>query len=307
MDSQKIIFIVGPTAVGKSDIAFHLAQKIDGEIISCDAMQVYLELRILTNKPAQSFLKKVSHHLLDVVSISENFDVGHYRTQAERAIEAVLKFKKVPVVVGGSGMYMKILLDGIFDGAPKNEELRKRLFEEAEQEDSEFLFRKLKELDPAAAQKIHPNDTKRLVRAIEVCVLNKQSISVLQKQRSGIWGKYPIQIFGLNRDRRALYRTIDERVDQMFDEGAVEEIEKLKNQSWSLTAKRTIGVREILAYLDGKTTLTQTRDLIKLHTRHYAKRQLTWFRAEKRLQWIELDENATSKATAMRILKEIKD
>lgn len=295
MTSNKIIFIVGPTAVGKSEVACSLAKRINGEIISCDSMQVYKELCVVTNKPSPRMLKTVAHHLIGCVSVGEEFDVARFNTLALEAIRAVHARNHIPIVVGGSGLYMQILLDGIFPSAPKNEAIRAELKEQAEQHGSEYLYRKLRKVDPQAALKIHSNDVRRIIRALEVYKTRRKPISVLHKKRRGLWGKYDIKAFALTMGRDILYRRINQRVDDMFARGAVQEIEHLRGVPLSPMAQRLIGLREIRGFLDGLYDEAHARELIKLNTRRFAKRQLTWFRKEKRLEWLTVQENDTVK------------
>ncbi len=302
MNFNKIIFIVGPTAVGKSEIACSLAKCINGEIISCDSMQVYKELRVVTSKPSPRMLKMVTHHLVDCVSVGEEFDVARFNTLALEAIRAIHARDHVPIVVGGSGLYMQILLDGIFPAAPKNEAIREELQNQVERHGSEYLYKKLQKVDPQAALKIHSNDVRRIIRALEVYKTRREPISSLRKKRRGLWGKYDIKAIALNLGRDALYRRINERVEDMFAHGAVKEIEHLRDVPLSPTAQRLIGLREIRGFLDGSYDENHARELMKLNTRRFAKRQLTWFRKEKRLEWITIGEDATVKDITDKLL-----
>ncbi len=304
---KKIIFIVGPTAAGKTEVACFLAKAINGEIISCDAMQVYREVSIANNKPPKAAFQSIPHHLIGVVSIAEDFDVAIFRKKALATIAAIQRKKKIPIIVGGSGLYMKVLLDGIFEGKRKNARLRARLEKEAETKGSTFLHERLQKLDPEAAKKIHPNDMRRIIRALEVCLTTKNPISRLQKNRQGLWGKFDVRIFALNRDRPKLYEMINQRVDKMFLRGIIGEIEGLLKKKWSKTAQSIIGVREVTDYLQGSHNLEQTKYLMKLKTRRYAKRQLTWFRREKRLSWLTIGENDTPKTIVEEIMRKVRD
>ena len=283
---MRIIFIAGPTAIGKTQFALDLAKEITGEIISCDSMQVYREIRVASNKPSAEVLKEIPHHLINVVSIEEEFDAARFNRLALKAIEDIHRRERTPLVVGGTGLYMQILLDGIFESKPKNESLREELKEKAKEKGISFLYDILKIEDPAAAQKIHPNDLRRIIRALEVTRTEKRPFSELQKNRQGLWGKYDIQIFGLNRPRQELYERIEARVEQMFENGLVEEIKSLENRNWSKTAQNIIGVREVLGYLKKEYDLKRAKELMKLNTRHLAKKQLTWFRKDQRIEWI---------------------
>ena len=283
---MRIIFVAGPTAIGKTQFALDLAKEITGEIISCDSMQVYREIRVASNKPSAEVLKEIPHHLINVVSIEEEFDAARFNRLALKAIEDIHRRERTPLVVGGTGLYMQILLDGIFESKPKNESLREELKEKAKEKGISFLYDILKIEDPAAAQKIHPNDLRRIIRALEVTRTEKRPFSELQKNRQGLWGKYDIQIFGLNRPRQELYERIEARVEQMFENGLVEEIKSLENRNWSKTAQSIIGVREVLGYLKKEYDLKRAKELMKLNTRHLAKKQLTWFRKDQRIEWI---------------------
>ncbi len=303
-NQKKIIFIVGPTAVGKTDIAFLLAKKINGEIVSCDSMQVYKELSIASNKPPRETLKNISHHLINVVSVAKNFDVAAFRKRALAAIKKIHQKNKIPLIVGGSGLYMAILLDGIFTQAKKNLRLRQKLENEARAKGSQFLYEKLQSVDPAAAAKIHANDTRRIVRALEVFLSTKKPISQLQKERQGIWGCYDIKIFALSRERSELYEAINARVEAMFTQGLVEEIKKISKKRLSKTAQGILGIAEVQGFLKGEYDLERAKYLLKLKTRHYAKRQLTWFKRDKRLQWVNMAQGQTPADIVPKILKE---
>lgn len=293
MNSNKIIFIVGPTAVGKSEVACSLARRINGEIVSCDSMQVYKELRVVTNKPARETLRALPHHLVDCISVREEFDVARFNTLALEAIRAIHARRHVPVVTGGSGLYVQILLDGIFPAAPKDEDIRNELKSQAQRHGNEYLYNELQKVDPPAASQIHPNDERRIIRALEVYKTSRQAISVLHKNRRGLWGRYAIEAFAVSMDRAVLYRRINQRVDDMFARGAVEEIKSLGDIPLSPAAGRLIGLREIRGFLNGLYDEHHARELMKLNTRRFAKRQLTWFRKEKRLKWITVQENDT--------------
>lgn len=307
MNSQKsnlILFVVGPTAVGKSSIALKLAQSLNAEIVSCDSMQVYREISIASSKPTADEQKKIRHHLIDQVSVEEKFDVATFNQSAGLAIENILKSGKVPLVVGGSGMYMQVLLDGIFETGEGSPLVRKELESRAKDEGLETLYAELQEADPAAAQKIHPNDQRRIVRALEVFLTTAQPISKLQASRKGLWGKYPIRVFALNRERENLYALINERVEKMFKLGLLNEVAALKGKELSLTAERIIGVKEITAFLNKQCSLEEAKERMKMNTRRLAKRQLTWFRKDKRLHWIDMDDKEES-TIVNEILKEL--
>lgn len=288
MPSEKVIFIVGPTAVGKSDLALELAKHFTSQIVSCDSVQVYREINIASNKPSKEILKAVPHHLVNILSVKDRFDVSQFYQLASTAIEKVLAGHDLPLVVGGSGLYVKILLDGIFKGANPDLELREQLRAEAEQFGNEHIYCRLQVMDPVSAGKIHPNDVKKIIRALEVCLLEGLPISDKQQQREGIGNKYDITVIGFNSRRELLYERINQRVDDMFDAGLIEEIERLNGTDLSPSAAGIIGIKEVRAYLRGECDLETAKNMMKQNTRRFAKRQLTWFRKEKRVQWIDI-------------------
>ncbi|MBI3602812.1 MAG: tRNA (adenosine(37)-N6)-dimethylallyltransferase MiaA [Candidatus Omnitrophica bacterium] len=304
MTHPPLVFIVGPTAVGKSEVGILLAKQIGGEIISGDAMQVYREINIASAKPTRDDLTKVKHHCLNLVSVTEDFNVARFRREALKAIEDILSRGRRPVIVGGSGMYVSVLIDGIFEGSAGDEHLREQLEEEIKIQGTPALHERLKSLDTKAAAKIHAHDAKRIVRALEVVLSTKSPISKLQSQRQGLWGQYPIRIFGLNRPRVELYRRLEARIDKMFEQGLVKEIQKLSTLSLSPTAQTLIGIPQVQGYLQGEYDLERAKYLMKLNTRHYVKRQLTWFRREKRLEWINVD-NESAQDIVEDIIKKI--
>ncbi|MBP9855204.1 MAG: tRNA (adenosine(37)-N6)-dimethylallyltransferase MiaA [Candidatus Omnitrophica bacterium] len=287
MSSKKIVFIVGPTAIGKSNIAMEIVQITPSQIISCDSTQVYKEITIASNKPSSDILARVPHHLINIISLKDQFDVSQFYRMSNQAIESIIKEGQLPLVVGGSGLYMKILLDGIFKGGEPDIKLREELKQEAEEFGNEYLYDRLISVDPMAAKKIHPNDVKKVIRALEVSMLLGRPISEKQQECEGIWGKYDITIIGLNCPRDLLYDHINKRVDMMFDAGLIEEIKKLDAMPLSPSAAGMIGIKEVQGYLKGEHDLDTAKNLMKQNTRRYAKRQLTWFRKEGRIQWLE--------------------
>lgn len=299
---KKIVLLVGPTAVGKSRIAIELAKRINAEIISCDSMQVYKELNIASDKVPKSIRKRIPHYLIDVVSVSKNYNVSDYRKQAIKAIENIHDRGKLPLVVGGSGLYMKVLLDGIFEDGRSDTKVRKRLYALAEKYGKKYLYRRLLRVDSKAAVKIHPHDLRRIVRALEVYETTKKPISQQQKNTESLYKDYDIKLFGLDIDRGKLYAKINQRVDEMFNKGLVEEIKKVLNKKLSLTARKIIGIQEIRDFLSGKFSREEALELIKRNTRRYAKRQLIWFRKEKRISWIKIKEKQKPVLVAKEII-----
>jgi tRNA dimethylallyltransferase len=283
----RIIFLVGPTAAGKTELAVKIAKQLNAEIISCDSMQIYKGMEILSSHPSRSELKKVRHHLLAVVSPDKEFNVSKYRSLALKKIKEIIKKGKLPLLVGGSGLYMSVVIDGIFKVKAEDKKFREKIYREAARLGSNYIHEKLRKVDPRSAAKIHPNDTKRIVRALEVFEVTGKPISELQATRKGLLDKYEIKIFGLDLAREKLDLRINERVDKMFRRGLVKEVRKLLQSKLSRTSRYAIGINEVKGYLDGCCSLEETKELIKKNTRHYARRQLTWFRKDKRIKWLK--------------------
>lgn len=302
---QKIVFLVGPTAIGKTDIARYLAEKLNAEIISCDSMQVYKGMDIITSKASSVLKKKIRHHLIDIISPTREYNVSRYRQGALKSLREIAKRNKIPLFVGGTGLYMSILVDGIFKTKAGNKNIRLRLGKEAERFGSHYLYERLKKVDPRAALKIHPNDTKRIIRALEVFLATGQPISRLQNKRRGLFDKYDIDIFCLNMERDKLKARISRRVDKMFSRGLLSEVKKLLKLKLSQTARFAIGIRELKGYFEGKYDLEEAKRLIKRNTCLYAKRQLTWFRKDKRIRWIDVNDAQKPKEVAEKIWKEL--
>ncbi|MDO8662539.1 MAG: tRNA (adenosine(37)-N6)-dimethylallyltransferase MiaA [Candidatus Omnitrophota bacterium] len=300
-----IIFIVGPTAVGKSAVAVELARKINAEIISCDSMQIYKGMDIITSKPSLLLRKKIKHHLIGLVSPEKEYNVAKYREEALKRVEKIIKKGKAPIFCGGTGLYLSILIDGIFKERAGNLALRKKLGLQLKKYGRNYLYKKLKRIDKRAAEKIHPNDTKRVIRALEVFEATGRPISGLQIEREGMTKDYDLKIFCLNMERNTLYRRIDRRVDSMFNEGLLKEVRKLTGKKLSATSSYAIGMKELDGYFKGNYDLEEATRLIKRNSRRYAKRQLSWFRKDKRIKWFKIKENDTPKIIARRLWKEL--
>ena len=284
-----IIFIVGPTATAKTETSFLLAKHLKGEIISCDSMLFYKEPEIIVSCPPDYMLKEIAHHFVGIISVKDTYNVFEYYCRAAEKIEELYKKDIAVTVCGGSGLYIKALLDGIFSGAGKDEQLRKKLEERARIDGSEVLFNELQKHDPAASEKISPNDTRRIVRALEVYYSSAIPISKQQEKAEGLYNKLPIRVFGLRLPKAELYQRINKRTEEMFAQGAVNEVKNLLNYDLSLTAQKIIGIKEIKGYLDGKYDLDAAKEAMKRNTRRFAKRQTTWFKKDKRIEWIDID------------------
>lgn len=283
------IVIVGPTAAGKSDVAMRVAQRMGGEIISADSMQVYVGMDIGTAKPARTDRAAVRHHLLDVCLPDDPMSVARYCELAKAAYEDIRKRGKVAIIAGGTGLYIDAATRGfLFPEAEADEGLRKNLYARAEAEGAAALHKELEEVDVEAALRIHPNDARRIVRALEVYVRSGRPISELQRQDSQNSG-IPARFYGLRTERAALVRRIEARVDRMMDDGLLDEVGRLVEQGYgnSKVAMQAIGYKELLAYIEGKSSLEEAVDRIKAETRKYAKRQMTWFKRYEDITWYD--------------------
>ena len=283
-----LIVILGPTASGKSEVALALAGAVDGEIISGDSRQVYKDIDIGTAKPSPEERRLVPHHLVDIIDLIEDFNLSDFQHIALKAIMDVYSRGKRPVLAGGSGLYVRAITEG-FDlpYTPPDKEYRRKLRDIAITEGTGYLYEKLKEVDLTSWEKINPNDLRRIVRALEVFHVTGSPMSSLQSKRLHI--PFKSLKFGIKWDREILYSRIEERVDRMFEEGLISEVESLlkKGFSFDYPPLDALGYPEVAHYLLGKSTLEEAVRLIKRNTRHFAKRQLTWFRKDKEIYWID--------------------
>ncbi len=288
----KLVIILGPTGVGKSDVAFDAALRVNGEIINADSQQLYRHLDIGTAKPSVEQRERIPHHLIDIVNPDEEFDVAAFRAAAARSAEAIKSSGRNPIVCGGTALYLKALTQGLFVGPGKDHERRKVLEAQAAEKGLAFLYEKLQWVDADAARRIHPNDRQRIVRALEVFAVTGRSISEWQREHG--FGDRPFEALkiGLVRERADLYDLINRRCDEMVAQGLVGEVEGLLARGYSLELRplQSIGYRHMGLYLSGCMTLEEAVSLMKRDSRRLAKRQLTWFRADGEIQWFHPDE-----------------
>ena len=303
---KKFLVLAGPTASGKTEAAFELSKVIACEMISCDSMQVYRGMPIATQMPPKRITRHLKTHLVSFLSPAQEYNAALFRKEVVPLIDKILKRKKMPLLVGGTGLYLRALLDGLFESdvseISKDENLRQRLLSEQETHGGSYLHDKLSKVDPPSAQKIHPNDLRRIVRALEVLYLTGKPMSLQKPMRKGIRNEFAPRIFFLERDRADLYERINRRVDCMMKEGLIEEVKKISRKKISQTAGMALGVREIRSYLRGEMNLDKAVELIKQHSRNYAKRQISWFRHEKDVEFIPVAEGAMAKDIANKIL-----
>lgn len=303
---NSVIVILGPTASGKTKLSIELAKNINGEIVSADSMQIYKYMDIGTAKPTEEEKQGIEHYLIDEITPDEEFSVARFQQLAIKYIDDIIKREKVPIVSGGTGLYIDSLIYNIeFGDTICDWELRENLKREALEKGNEYLHNKLKEIDPEAAEKIHMNNVKRVIRAIEVYTYTQKTISMHQKESRKNPSKYRFTIFGLTMEREKLYERINQRVDQMIEKGLVQEVKKLIEMGYdkSTIAMQGIGYKEILSYLRGEISLDEAIYVLKRNTRHYAKRQFTWFNRMKDVNWINLDQNPN----LQEIIKNVKD
>ena len=293
MSNEKfpLVCVVGPTASGKTGLAVALSQRLNGEVVSADSMQIYQELSIGTAKPTKEEMGGIPHHMIDFLSPKERFSVADYAAMAREAILAIHNRGKLPVLAGGTGLYVQAVTEGIlFREEPENPEIRRRLEERAEKEGIEALFRELQKIDPPSADRIDRNNEKRVIRALEIYYLTGETMTKrLENSRAGELPFRPVLI-GLGfSDRQKLYDRIEQRVDQMMKNGLLEEAGRVL-KDLGITASGAIGYKEFLPYFEGNVSLEEAVEQLKRDTRRYAKRQLTWFKRDARIHWIFVDQ-----------------
>ena len=287
----RVIAVVGPTASGKTWLGVELAKKYGGEVVSADSMQIYKGMDIASAKPTEEEKQGIPHHLVDFLDCDVSFSAADYVALAHEKIADVLSRGKVPIIVGGAGLYIDSLLENVkFSEGGSDEAYREELYAFAKENGNEALHERLADIDPEAAEGIHPNNLVRVVRALEVCHVTGRKFSELKAESRLIESPYDSIIFGLNyHDRQKLYDRINLRVDEMVKAGLIGEARELWQQSGMKTAANAIGYKELIPYFEGTMSLEDCIDKIKQETRRYAKRQLTWFRKNERINWIFLD------------------
>ncbi|MEG2338226.1 MAG: tRNA (adenosine(37)-N6)-dimethylallyltransferase MiaA [Clostridium sp.] len=290
---KNLVIIAGPTASGKTSLSIEIAKRINGEIISADSMQVYKYMDIGTAKILEEEMDGIKHYMIDEVTPDVEFSVALFRERAGNYIDDIISRGKTPIVVGGTGLYINSLTYALdFSGREEDAEYRKQLEAIAEEKGNEYLHSMLKDVDEESYNRLYPNDIKRVIRALEVYKIKGKTISEIQKESKERDIDYNLSYFALNMDREKLYDRINQRVDIMFNKGLVEEVQKLLNMGYTedMISMQAIGYKEVIDYLNGKMSLNEVIDYIKQSSRRYAKRQLTWFRKDKRIKWINTDE-----------------
>ena len=291
MSKPLIVVIAGPTASGKTGLSIEIAKKFDGEIVSADSMQIYKSMDIATAKPTKEETAEIRHHLIDFVDLGESFSVAKYKKLAYAAIDDILSRRKLPIVCGGTGLYIDTLIHNtVFLDYEKNG-IREKLENRKEADGIEGLYEELKRVDPETAQKLHINDSKRIIRALEIYYSTGKTISEQNNLSHNEESPYRFLLFVLDaRDRDVLYQRINNRVDKMLEMGLVEEAKAFFNTDASNTARQAIGYKELKPYLDGEISLESAVEKLKMETRRYAKRQLTWFRNKDHVIRLYIDD-----------------
>lgn len=307
---RPLVILTGPTAVGKTALSVKLAKAIGGEIISADSMQVYRYLDIGSAKVTPEEMEGVPHHLIDVLDPKEEFNVAVFQKLAKQAMEDIYARGRIPVIVGGTGFYIQALLYDIDFAETKEDPVyRKQLEEQAAKEGAEALHARLRQVDPESAAAIHANNVKRVIRALEYYQQTGEKISVHNERERQKESPYQFLYYVLNTNRDELYQRIDRRVDVMLEQGLLDEVKRLKEMGCTreLVSMQGLGYKELLAYLDGECSLEEAVFILKRDTRHFAKRQLTWFRREREVRWLNLPDFGQDRERVLEhIVEEIK-
>ena len=305
---KPLIVLTGPTAAGKTELSIALAKKLNGAIISADSMQVYKYMNIGSAKIRPEEMQGVRHYLVDVLDPREEFHVARFQQMAKEAMEEIYRNGQLPIVVGGTGFYIQALLKDIdFDESSGELPCRKELEETARREGGAVLYERLKQVDPESAEAIHPNNVKRVIRALEFYQETGQPISLHNIEQKEKQPPYTYAYFVLNDDRARLYERIDRRVDRMVEQGLVEEVRWLKEHGYdrSLVSMQGLGYKELFPYLDGTCSLEEAVEIIKRDTRHFAKRQITWFKREPDVIWLNQQEFGYDKEKILKRMLEL--
>jgi tRNA dimethylallyltransferase len=310
MANNPLIILTGPTSVGKTALSIQLAKTVDGEIISADSMQVYRYMDIGTAKITPEEMQGIPHYLIDAFAPDEEFNVVKFQQYAKKYIEDIQSRGKIPILVGGTGFYIQaVLYDIDFTENDINPSYRQELEQTAKEKGAEYLHALLKQVDPKSAEKVHPNNIKRVIRALEYHKLTGEKISDHNAEQRKKNSPYQYCYFVLNKNRAKLYEGINLRVDQMMQNGLLEEVKDLAERGYTkdMVSMQGLGYKELLAFLEGEGTLENAVDLIKKETRHYAKRQITWFKRENEIIWINKDDFRNDMEILSHMLKFLKE
>jgi tRNA dimethylallyltransferase len=304
---KPVVVIVGPTAVGKSRVAVEVAKAFETEVLTADSRQVYRGMDVGTDKPALQERQAVPHRLIDLVGPDEPFNAGLYRRQAVNEIERLHRNCRLPLVVGGTGLYVRTLLNGLSDAPPADPIMRAALRQEAKDQGYDRLYARLVNVDPVAAARLHPRDESKVIRALEVYQLSGRRMSEFQEKHGFAERPFSALVVGLNRDRDVLYRRIEERIDWQLAHGLIEETQQLLAQGShrDSAAMKGLGYRQVAGHLAGEYDVAEMVRRFKRDTRHFSKRQMTWFRKEPGIQWLTIEESESVQHTAARVIGQV--
>ncbi|MEI8015164.1 MAG: tRNA (adenosine(37)-N6)-dimethylallyltransferase MiaA [Nitrospira sp.] len=305
--AKPVVVIVGPTAVGKSRIAVEVAKAFETEVLTADSRQVYRGMDVGTDKPASDERQAVPHRLIDLVDPDESFNAGLYRRQAIDEIERLYRDCRLPLVVGGTGLYVRTLLKGLCDAPQADPIVREALLQEAEDQGSDRLYARLVDVDPVIAARLHPRDESKVIRALEVYQLSGRRMSEFQQEHGFAERPFATLMIGLNRDRDMLYRRIEGRIDWQLAHGLIEETKRLLAQGYQRdsAAMKGLGYRQVAEHLAGEYDASEMVRRFKRDTRHFSKRQMTWFRKEPGIQWLMIEESESVPRTTTRVIEQI--
>lgn len=293
MKKKPAVVITGPTAVGKTKLSIEIAKSLDGEIVSADSMQIYKYMDIGTAKVKPEEMRGIPHFLIDIVHPDEEFTVADFKQQAEKYIRQINNRDKLPIVVGGTGLYINSLVYELkFTRVKANQDLRNKYNELADKYGNDFIYNELYKIDATSAKKISPNDRKRIIRALEIYYETGKPMSYYNENFRKKSNKYNLVMIGLNTDRKLLYSRIEKRVDKMINDGLIDEVKRLISMGYNknLPSMKAIGYKEIISYLEGELELNEAINILKRNTRRFAKRQLTWFKMDDRIKWININD-----------------
>lgn len=304
-DKKPVIFLVGPTSVGKSKIAIHLARLLSTDIIGADSRQIYKGMDIGTAKPASGDMKSVRHHMIDIVGPDDPFSAGAYNKMVSCIISRMHDTGMIPFIVGGTGLYIKAVIYGLWEGPSADWDLRSRLREEESSNGEGYLYGKLSIIDPDSARGMHPRDIVKIIRALEVFYITGKPLAYFHKLHAFSEDRYEPIIIGLRRERADLYRRIEHRVEGMIEEGLIGEVRALLDKGYGedLSSMKGLGYKQITGYLKVRYTVDEAIRLIKRDTKRYAKRQFTWFNMDRSIRWIDIDEGEGELITLEKIME----
>jgi tRNA dimethylallyltransferase len=306
-NSLPVVFLVGPTAIGKSRVAIRIARVLKTEILTADSTQVYRRMDIGTDKPRPEDRAEVPHRLIDLVEPDERFNAGEYRRAALREISRLHRDGRIPLVVGGTGLYIRTLAYGLWEGPPADWDLRRRWLAEEEAQGKGYLWKQLADVDPPLAAKLHPRDRNKIVRGLEVAAQTGKPLSEWHQRHRFLDRRFPMVMIGLMMERASLYRRIDARVLREIEDGLIEETQSLLDAGYGedLGSMKALGYRQITGYLKGRYGYDEAVRRLQRDTRHFAKRQMTWFRSDPNVHWLMLDEDEPIEHVAHRVLEHL--